>query len=285
MLVWTTDTHLNFLRQPSAAKKFAAYLFEENPDAQGLIITGDISDGKRIEDHLRELAEGWEKPIYFVLGNHDYYGSSWSTIDMQIQKLVSEIPNLHWLNEGFHEIDGHAICGCGGWYDAYHGNSNSLVDLNDFYEIRELLPHSRFRPLLLEEIRRRAGFEADTLARHLREACKTDNEIIIVGTHVSPYAGSAWHNGKPSDNEWVPWFSSLSTGVTLDRFAENNPNKEFIVLCGHSHSPGTYQRRDNLIVLTGGAVYKFPDVSGTLNLKDRKATIRDSEKKLITINY
>ena len=270
MLVWTSDTHLNFLKPKQATKFFGEALMQENPDATGLIITGDISDGKRLEEHLRQLAAGWTKPIYFVLGNHDYYDSSWKRIDFVVARLTKEIPNLFWLNEGSHEIDGHVICGCGGWYDAYHGNSNSCIDLNDFYIIDELQPQSKYRPLLLEEIRKRAGYEADVLTKHLREACKTDNKVIVVCTHVAPYAESAWHEGKHSDAEWVPWFSSMSTGTVLDRFAENNPEKQFVVLCGHSHGSGIYQRKDNMTVYTGPARYGMPDVTGVLNTKERK---------------
>ena len=240
------------------------------PDAQGIIITGDISSGKVLEGHLRELAEGWTKPIYFVLGNHSYYDSSWKVIDEMVSSLTKEIPHLHWLNQGFHEVDGHAICGVGGWYDAYHGNSNSGIELNDFRLIDELVPVGSFRPLLLEEIRKRAGYEADILANQLKEACATDNEVIIVGTHIPPYAESAWHEGAHSNREWVPWFSSASTGATLDRFAENNPEKKFIVLTGHTHSSGIYQRRENMTVYTGPAIYGFPDVSGVINTKERK---------------
>lgn len=285
MLIWLNDIHLNFLRQPNAAKKFAASLFEKYPDAKGLIITGDISDGTNLEKHLRELSEGWSKPIYFVLGNHSYYHSSWTKIDTLVTNLVDEIPHLHWLNQGIHEVDGHTICGICGWYDAYHGNSNSNVDLNDFYLIAELLPHSRFRPLLLEEIRRRAGFEADTLARHLKEACELDNEVIIVGTHIPPYAESAFHEGKPSDREWVPWFSSASTGVTLDRFAEHHPEKKFIVLTGHTHSSGIYQRKENMTVYTGPAVYGLPAVSGWINTKERKIQAYGPSREKVEHKY
>jgi predicted phosphohydrolase len=269
-LIWGTDFHFNFLRNDFAVRKFGEYLSKEYPDNTGIIITGDISDGTHIVNHLKEFSSSFTNPIYFVLGNHSYYDASWSKIDSLVTKIVDEIPHLYWLNQGIHEVCGHVICGVCGWYDAYHGNSNSNVELNDFYNIAELLPQSRYRPLLLEEIRRRAGFEADTLARHLKEACKTDNEVIIVGTHIPPYAESAWHNGKTSDREWVPWFSSASTGATLDRFAEHNPDKKFIVLTGHSHGSGIYQRRDNMTVYTGPAVYGFPNVSGWINTKERK---------------
>lgn len=270
MLVFCTDLHLNFLRTSKAAQHFAESLMKDYPDATGLIITGDISSGKTLEGHLRELAKGWTKPIYFVLGNHSYYDSSWKVTDEKVACITKEIPHLHWLNEGSHEVDEHIICGVGGWYDAYHGNSNSKIELNDFRYIEELLPHSKFRPLLLEEIRKRAGIEADTLAKHLHAACETNNEVIIVGTHIPPYAESAWHQGAPSDREWVPWFSSASTGAVLDRFSNNYPDKKFIVLTGHSHGSGIYQRKDNITVYTGPAIYGFPNVSGVINTKERK---------------
>lgn len=269
MLLWASDFHLNFLRLQGAVKFFGEALMNENPDATGLIITGDISDGKRLERHLRALAEGFTKPIYFVLGNHDYYNSSWLNIDKMVACLVKEIPHLHWLNQGYHEVDGHVICGVGGWYDAYHGNAHSTVELYDFTNIAELLSESRCRETLLDAVRKRAGHESDQLARMLKAACKTDN-VIIVGTHIAPYSESSWHEGKLSNRDWVPWFSSASTGAVLDIFAKRYPEKEFVVLCGHSHSPGVYQRMDNMTVYTGRAEYGYPELCGMINTKERK---------------
>lgn len=278
-LVWGTDWHLDFLKSPYAAKNFAAYLMTENPNAQGLVITGDISNGKKLEGHLRELAIGWTKPIYFVLGNHSYYDSSFSDIDSMVKKLTKEVDNLHWLNEGVVKLDGHVLVGVGGWYDAYHGNSRSQVGLADWSEIKDLWPGLNNNDLLIRLIRDRAGQEADTLARLMKTACE-GTEDIIVATHVAPYAEAAWHMGKLSDRDWVPWFSSASTGAVIDQFADQYPDKNFIVLCGHGHSPGIYKRR-NITVYTGGARYGTPDIAGKLDLQNKKIRTRDSSGKKV----
>jgi len=269
-ILWGTDFHFNFLRDNLSIRKFGEHLIKENLKAEGLIITGDISDGHHLIDHLDVFSEGFNKPIYFVLGNHCYYNASWEAIDYKVQNLVSKVSNLYWLNSGNYATNGHIICGCGGWYDAYYGNENSNVLLNDFYLISELKQTSNYRPFLLEKIRYRAKQEAALLEKNLENACRTNNEVIIVGTHIPPYAESAWHEGRPSEQDWAPWFSSKSSGDVLDRFAEQYSDKKFIILAGHSHGSGIYYRKNNMTIFTGPAVYRNPNICGTINLVEKK---------------
>lgn len=288
MLLWGSDFHFNFLKSKgfcSPVTRFGEYLMEENPDADGIIITGDISTGTLITKHLKEFALGFTKNIYFVLGNHCYYGSSFEKVDERVAGVVRAVPHLYWLNEGWHTHDGVAVVGVNGWYDAYHGNSNSTIDLNDFYEIRELMPGIRYRDLLLNLVRKKAGEESDRLAVMLKEVCATDVDTIVVGTHVAPYKESAWHEGKPSDDEWVPWFSSASTGAVLDIYAKRHPDKTFIVLCGHSHSPGIYEPHENMTVYTGGARYSMPDLAGVLYPNKRKLWAYDATGQKVERSY
>jgi len=244
---------------------FAHYLTEENPDAEALLITGDISNAGSIARHLKEIAEEFVKPIYFVLGNHDYYYSSFKDVDKSVRKVVAKTPNLHLLNDGWHEYSSIPIVGVGGWYDAYYGNTFTKEHLNDFYEIRDLMPGIHCHDLLLQLVRDRAGTEADQLARHMKKACKTDSDIVIVATHVAPYGDAAWYRGQASERDMMPWFSSASTGKVLDTYADKYPEKTFVVLCGHSHDPGIYQRKDNITVYTGRARYRYPDLAGVVN--------------------
>jgi len=269
-LLWCTDLHLNFLRYADGPLEFAKSL---DQDADGLIITGDISDGFGLEIHLRQLAEGFPKPIYFVLGNHDFYYSSFGVIDQMVIDLTKEVDNLFCLNHGSHKIDDAYIVGVGGWYDAYHGDQNSKVQLADWELIKELRAGKNNRRILLSLIRDRAALEADILDAQLKEGCNLSDNIIVC-THVPPYSEAAWHEGKPSDRIWVPWFSSGSLGRVLDNNARINPTKTFLVLTGHSHSPGIYCR-DNVTVYTGGAKYGFPDLNGVLNLSDRNIVAAD----------
>ena len=70
---WTTDIHLNFLKE-KRRKVFFREISAQNPDM--VFITGDIAEAPTLSFHLQEMAECIQKPLYFVLGNHDYYYGS-----------------------------------------------------------------------------------------------------------------------------------------------------------------------------------------------------------------
>ena len=72
-LVWVTDPHLDFVR-PDTAADFCAAVAAEQPDA--VLVGGDIGEAPNVEYFLRLLEGAWECPIYFVLGNHDFYRGS-----------------------------------------------------------------------------------------------------------------------------------------------------------------------------------------------------------------
>ena len=72
-LAWGTDIHLNFL-ESADRKIFYQDIVETKPNA--VLISGDIAEAPTVSDILEEMAKHIAKPIYFVLGNHDYYQSS-----------------------------------------------------------------------------------------------------------------------------------------------------------------------------------------------------------------
>lgn len=280
MLLWTTDSHLNFLRRDDGAFLFAQCLAEENPDADGLIITGDISSGEVLEKHLTQLSQGFLKPIFFVLGNHDYYESSFQKTDDLVTGLTKKFENLHWLNQGSHICKGISIVGVCGWYDLRHGNTRTHVRIHDFTAIEDLWAGRSFLDLAIELSRKRAVKEAERLDELLfEEVCNVDSDVVLIATHVSPYPESCWHEGRRSDRDWMPWFSSHATGEVIDKYAENHPAKKFVVLCGHGHSPGIYERRDNLVVYTGAAKYYFPELAGKIDTEAGQIEVLDSSGK------
>ena len=281
-LLWCTDLHLNFLRYADGPLEFAKSL---DQDAAGLIITGDISDGFGLEIHLRQLAEGFPKPIYFVLGNHDFYYSSFGVIDKMVIDLTKEVDNLFCLNHGPHKINDTYIVGVGGWYDAYYGNQNSPVLISDFQFIKDLRSGLRHSTILLSLVRERAKKEADVLASMLRAACKKPNKNVIVCTHVAPYPEASWHEGAISNRDFLPWFSSASTGAVLDVYSRKFPEKNFVVLVGHSHSPGIFRKHDNVVVYTGKAVYGAPDLAGVINTKEKIISCYNHLMNKVEINY
>ena len=52
-------------------------------------------------------------------------------------------------------------------------------------------------------------------------------------------------------------------GDVLEKVAEEYPKTNFIVLCGHTHSPGICKVHENLIVWTGISDYGRPQISKT----------------------
>src|SRR4051794_19629524 len=89
-LAWLTDLHLTFLRQAG----LRAFL-ESLPEADAYLITGDIGEAHDVTAHLRAFAE--RGPVFFVLGNHDFYRGSIADVRAEVRGLCREVPNLRWM--------------------------------------------------------------------------------------------------------------------------------------------------------------------------------------------
>ena len=89
---------------------------------------------------------------------------------------------------------------------------------------------------------------------------------VLVLTHVPPYKQACWHEGRLSDDNYLPHFSCGATGQVLSGWAARFPHRRLTVLCGHTHSPGTAQVAPNLQVQTGGAQYGAPAPAATIQI-------------------
>jgi hypothetical protein len=126
-----TDLHLNFVRFPEA-------FFDSLPLADAFAITGDVGEARDVVCNLRMFAE--RGPVYFALGNHDFYRGSIARVRHQIRELCREVPSLHWMPDAgivpFSDAD--CLVGHDGWGDGRLGNyRDSTVMLNDFALIEE----------------------------------------------------------------------------------------------------------------------------------------------------
>ena len=82
---WATDVHLDFVKNDERKLiAFSESLIKDNPT--GIFLTGDISIAKQLIYHLSVIEKVVQRPIYFVLGNHDYYGASTE----QVRKAMRE---------------------------------------------------------------------------------------------------------------------------------------------------------------------------------------------------
>jgi predicted MPP superfamily phosphohydrolase len=71
-LAWLTDIHLNFVDR----KQRRRFLGSISEQADVVALSGDIGESHNVSQYLREMDEVNQKPVYFVLGNHDFYKGS-----------------------------------------------------------------------------------------------------------------------------------------------------------------------------------------------------------------
>ena len=93
-LSWTTDTHLNLIESDARTLFYDSIIAT---DCDAVLLTGDIAESPSLIDVLIEMAHHIQKPIYFVLGNHDYYYSNVADIRAVMRELTKTEKNLFWL--------------------------------------------------------------------------------------------------------------------------------------------------------------------------------------------
>lgn len=266
-LAWLTDIHLNFLDDDARGVFYQEIL---NSHCDAVLISGDIAEAHNVVKLLSEMAGYVKKPVYFVLGNHDYYRGQVSEVRDAMINLTNGHDKLFWLPaSGVHELaDNVILLGQDGWADGRFGDyQNSRVAINDSRMIADLFQakiHGKLQ--ILDKMQELADADALLLQRELNLAASKEPRKIIVLTHVPPFKESCMHMGKISDDDWLPYFSCKVIGDILIEVANQHPLIDFLVLCGHTHSESNYQPLPNLVVRAGKAEYRFPEVQEVIVL-------------------
>jgi predicted MPP superfamily phosphohydrolase len=253
---WTTDLHLcHAASNPIFLGKF----YDELSKADGIFITGDIAEAPSLSYYLDRLEEKVQKPVYFVLGNHDFYRGSIQEVRAAVAAHCEPTRFLCYLHpEGVVDLNGTALIGVDGWADTRAGDyKNSGVDIADYYYISELINKSHAKRGVA--MRTLADESAKIVREKLLDAVKNFKKIILL-IHQPPYAEACWHEGHLSDSDWQPHFTCVSVGRVLSGVMKKHPDCQLTVYCGHSHGGGYVRVLPNLEVFTGKAVYGFPEV-------------------------
>lgn len=256
-LAWLTDIHLNFLDR-SAADAFFSTVRDSN--AEAIMLTGDVGEAPNVANWLELMAAAWQRPIYFVLGNHDFYRGSILETRSAAAKLHEKNANLIYLTStGVIPLtEQTALIGDDGWADARLGKyETSMVMMNDYRLIRELAPFSKIERW--SKLKALGDEAADHVRKVLPDALETHQKIILA-THVPPLREACWHEGQLSDDEWAPHFTCRAMGDAILETMRRHPDRHLTVYCGHTHSSGICQPLPNVTIYTGGAKYGFPAV-------------------------
>ena len=255
-IAWLSDVHLDMVDM-SWFEDLCTEI--KNADAQSIWLTGDIATGNDVCDWLVRIHHQTQLPIYFVLGNHDYYDSSFAKVDQDVQEMLSKHDGIFWMDtqDSVALNEATSLVGVGGWGDARAGDfHNTPIRINDHRLIEDLSNIPR------DEVYHRLQQRGSMMAHRLEQQLSTcmNAQSIWVLTHVPPFEQSCWYKGKAGDPHWTADFVCVAVGEVLEQFAQENPEKNIYVLCGHGHNRGIVRMHKNLIVHTAAAEYRKPRV-------------------------
>jgi predicted phosphohydrolase len=232
-----------------------------------LLIGGDIAEATDVVHYLEVLDHHLTRPIYFVLGNHDFYFGSIHRVRQDVRASCASSDNLVYLTDaGVIELsDGVGLVGHDGWADARIGDyERSMIMMNDYRLIEELAGVTKEErwPLL-----QALGDAAAAAVRRVLPLALERYELVYFLTHVPPLREACWHEGRISNDEWAPHFTCKAVGDAVLEIMQDYPQRELTVLCGHTHGSGEAHPLPNVWIFTGAAVYGFPAINRVITVR------------------
>lgn len=263
-VAWLTDIHLNFL----GIEQIEAFLYTVRAQAPDIVlISGDIGEARSIHDYLYKIERDLQLPVYFVLGNHDFYFGSIAHVRAGMQNLSNTSRWLRWLPtlEVVPLTEKVALVGHDSWADGRSGSyARSQVMLNDYLMIAEF--NGLDKSARLHQLNALGDEAALYLQKVIPQAFERFRHVYVL-THVPPFREACWHQGAISDDNYLPHFVSQVVGETLREIMLARPDCQMTVLCGHTHGEGSAQILPNLRVFTGGSEYGRPIVQRVFELE------------------
>ena len=261
-LAWISDPHLECLAH-SSGQAFVRYLAAHALDA--FVITGDLSNAVNLGYHL-SLFASLEVPVYFVLGNHDFYQGSFASVDEVARKACRKHSNLVHLGHGeiIRLTNRTSLIGHRGWSDGRAGvGARSNTRLNDHLLIENLKDRE---PEVLFAILNALGDQSADYMRTKAEEALLGCRQLLIATHVPPFPQAALYQEKPSGPEFAPHFVNVAMGGVLLKLAQHYPDKNLTVLAGHTHHAAYYSPRPNLVVKVAAGRYGHPAIAEVFHL-------------------
>lgn len=260
--LWATDLHLDHAGT-DMANKFCSHVNSLNPD--NLFISGDIASRNTFKQYTTLLKEKINAKIYYILGNHDFYGSRMS-FEEEEANLIAEgnLSGLIHLNGDIIKLDkSTSLIGHRGWACGTAGlGSKTNCSINDQFQIGAFKNIPKLT--LFMKLRALGEESAEKITNSCNKAINDGAKHLFILTHVPLGEESAWFDGNKSEPSYLPWFCNEIAGKAIRRLAINNQDVSFTVLAGHTHHPGISRLEQNLVTYTAGAKYNNPTSCGWL---------------------
>lgn len=196
-------------------------------DADVVVLAGDIHVGRNGLDWA--LKQFPDKPVLYVLGNHEYYGKAIPRFTEKLREFASGT-NIHILEQEALTIDGVTFLGCTLWTDfELFGDPRiagyeATQKMTDYKKIRVSPKYSRLRSIDTCAIHHRSK-------RWLESKLQENTDDTVVITHHAPSLQSL-PDSKHNDLMSAAYVSNL------DEFVSQSGARYWIH--GHLHAPSDY---------------------------------------------
>lgn len=264
-LAWVTDPHFDHATV-GALTEHVAEVHAAAPDA--VLVTGDFATAGTLPRWIRAYRRMVDRPLYFVLGNHDFWGSAVAPVREGMRRFGSAAGGLVYLTTAGPQTlaEGLALVGHDGWYDARAGRwEEPRFRMQDWARIADYAGAGGHGDIVATS-RALAEMAEGELVPQVEAAART-HTTVLVATHVPPWPLPPGEQRHP-DGMWIaPWYVAQRLGQALEQVAAAHPDVGFRVLSGHAHV-----RREgmaiapNLTCEVGGARYGRPGIAGLLEL-------------------
>jgi predicted phosphohydrolase len=212
-----------------------------------------------------------QKPIYYILGNHDFYGSSISEVKQQLKHINNISTYLKCCSEveSYSLTHNTVIVGHENWSDmGYRFSGDDGIRMSDWDLIQEFDSVSRNKFLETNKLMKQVNTILTPLAiqamkhieKGINKAVKNNKHVVIL-LHVPPFL--ELHKETSAK---TTWYVSKIMGDMLLTVADRNPGVRFTILSGHSHNDATFQARPNMICHTAEATYRYPTINGVITI-------------------
>jgi len=249
-LALISDPHFDHIRDRAIRGDFKRAIRAANVGA--IVMTGDIAEAGTLDSTMRWLFENVGLPVWFVLGNHDFYGSSIAETHTRARRFERWLGNPDLMGRGIDATT--CITGVDGWYDFRAGRcERTRIAMNDWWRIQDFATLSAGG--IVAASRALAEQSAELATKKLLAAVQAGYKRILLATHVPPFVECATHEGQPSDPDWAPIMTNVTLGDALYAFATEHPDVHLDVLAGHTHDRCDRMVAPNLRVRVGRAEY------------------------------
>ena len=263
-LLWLSDIHLDQARDEEKMR-FLSQLTCTQYDA--VLVTGDISCATKLVGHLAEISHACgTRPVFFLTGNHDYFGSSFVKVDQAVADLCTCYRNLVSLGNGeIVELSPRtALVGHRGWGDGKAGaGEDSKVVSPDRYAIDDFRCLNRtgyFAKL------RSLGEESANYFRRVLPQALNRHHTVLIGTHFPLFTQAIKHRNTNCAWDRQPYYSNRSAGNAIVGISQNFSGRQIDVYAGHSHCAAEFNLSSNLQIQVAGARRGFPSFQSMITI-------------------